>query len=167
MTIYWKFWENFRNFWKFFFGKLQEMHYFRIFFKYVNKLCVHFLSVWTKNSNCWEILGKFWNFLIKMLRKIEFFIFFIFIFFKNLLLKIELSEITPFFYNNFFGFGGGGISPLPLGYALASPGLHTGEGVIGFKWPEVHEKSWVASEWEWNLLENLQKIESNLQKNSK
>ena len=38
--------------------------------------------------------------------------FLFFIFFENLLLKIELSEITPFFYNNFFGFGG--ISPLSL-----------------------------------------------------
>ena len=35
-----------------------------------------------------------------------------------MLLKIELSEITPFFYNNFFGFWG--ISLLsPPGYALA------------------------------------------------
>ena len=48
--------------------------------------------------------------------------FLFFIFFENLLLKIELSEITPFFYNNFFGFfwgRGGGISPFPPGYALA------------------------------------------------
>ena len=35
---------------------------------------------------------------------------FIFIFFENLLLKIEPSEITPFFHNIFFGFGG--VSPL-------------------------------------------------------
>ena len=46
------------------------------------------------------------------------FLFLFFISFENLLLKIELSEITPFFYNNFFGFRGGGISPLPPGYAL-------------------------------------------------
>ena len=41
-------------------------------------------------------------------------------FFENLLLKIELSEITPFFYNNFFGFvGGGDFPPFPHpGYAL-------------------------------------------------
>ena len=37
---------------------------------------------------------------------------FLFLFFENLLLQIEPSEITPFFYNNFFGFGG--ISPFPL-----------------------------------------------------
>ena len=49
--------------------------------------------------------------------KMEFFIFLFF--FENLLLKIELSEITPFFYNNFFGFGEGRNSPpLPPGYAL-------------------------------------------------
>ena len=37
-----------------------------------------------------------------------------------MLLKIQSSEITPFFYNNFFGFfGGGGFSPFPPGYAFA------------------------------------------------
>ena len=39
-------------------------------------------------------------------------------FFENLLLKIELSEITTFFYNNFFGFGGRDFPPSPPGYAL-------------------------------------------------
>ena len=40
-------------------------------------------------------------------------------FFENLLLKIELSEITPFFYNNFFGFRGGGeFPPFPLATPL-------------------------------------------------
>ena len=33
-----------------------------------------------------------------------------------MLLKIEPSEITPFFYNNFFRFRGG-FSPFPIGYA--------------------------------------------------
>ena len=37
--------------------------------------------------------------------------FILFLFFQNFLLKIEPSEITPFFYNNFFGFGGGGFPP--------------------------------------------------------
>ena len=54
-----------------------------------------------------KLLENFEIFWWKFYWKIEFFIFF-----ENLLLKIELSEITPFFYNNFFGFGGGGISPL-------------------------------------------------------
>ena len=35
---------------------------------------------------------------------------------ENLLQKIEPSEMTPFFYNNFFGFGE--IFPFPHGYAL-------------------------------------------------
>ena len=48
-----------------------------------------------------------------------FFYFYYFNFFENLLLKIELSEITPFFNKNFFGFGGGGeFPPSPPGYAL-------------------------------------------------
>ena len=32
-------------------------------------------------------------------------------FLENLCLKIETSEITSFFYNNFFRFGGGGFKP--------------------------------------------------------
>ena len=90
------------------------MHYFSIFSKTFNKPCVNFLRVWTKT----QIVGKFWeNFEIfcwKFYRKIEFFIlfyFYFFIFFENLLLKIELSEITPFFYN-IFSVSGGRISPL-------------------------------------------------------
>ena len=63
-----------------------------------------------------EKILKFFN--ENSLEKLNF-LFLFFIFFENLLLKIELSEITPFFYNNFFGFGGGGISPFPPGYALA------------------------------------------------
>ena len=44
-----------------------------------------------------------------------------FIILENLLLKIEPSEITSFFYNNFFGFGGGGGFPLsPLATPLVT-----------------------------------------------
>ena len=72
---------------------------------------VNFLHVWTNNTNCCENLRKLWNFWWKFYRKIEFFIV---IFFENLLLKIEPLEITPVFYNNFFGFGGGWrIPPVP------------------------------------------------------
>ena len=35
------------------------MQYFSIFVKKFNKACVKFLRVWTKSSNCWEILRKF------------------------------------------------------------------------------------------------------------
>ena len=49
-----------------------------------------------------------------------FFILFLFLilFFENLLLKIEPSEITPVFYKKSFGFGGGGFPHFPPGYAL-------------------------------------------------
>ena len=45
------------------------MHYFRIFFNKVNKPCVKFLRVWTKNANCWDILRKFSNIFKTFLRK--------------------------------------------------------------------------------------------------
>ena len=35
------------------------MHYFSIFFKKINKQCINFSRVWTKNTNCWEILKIF------------------------------------------------------------------------------------------------------------
>ena len=42
---------------------------------------------------------------------------FSFYFFENLLLKIEPSEIKPFFYNYFFGLGRG-VSRFPLATPL-------------------------------------------------
>ena len=99
------------------------MHYFCIFFKKFNKPFVTFLRVWTKNANCWEILRTFWKSLMKILLKNWIFILFFILFFENLLLKIEPSEITPVFYNNFFGFGGGGNFPPFL--PLATPLTHT------------------------------------------
>ena len=108
--------DTLRKFWKNFFRKLVKMHYISILFKKVNKPCVNFLRVWTKNANCWEILRKIWKFWWKYYRKFEFFFIF---YLENLLLKIEPSEITPFFYSNFFGFGGGGFPPfLPLATRL-------------------------------------------------
>ena len=108
-----KIFENFSND---FLRKLLKIRYFSIFFKRFNKPCVNFLRVWPKTQS----VGKFWenfeNFWWKFYRKIEFFIF---IFLENLLLKIEPSEITPFFFNNFFGFGGGGEFPPP--FPLATP----------------------------------------------
>ena len=63
-----------------------------------------------------KLLGNFEKFLkVFDENSIEKLIF-IFYFLENLLLKIEPSEITPFFYNNFFAFGG--ISPL---FPLAMP----------------------------------------------
>ena len=57
--------ENFRKFSKDFLRKFLEVHYFSIFFKKHNKPCVNFSLVWTKNTS-WEILRKFWNFLMKI-----------------------------------------------------------------------------------------------------
>ena len=60
-----------------------------------------------------KLLGNFEIFYENSIEKFNF----IFIF-ENLLLKIEPSEITPLFYNNFFGFGGGGFPPFPPGSPL-------------------------------------------------
>ena len=120
MTIYWKFWENFRKFWenfrkfwKFFFRKLQEMHYFSIFFKEFNKHCCNFSRFGRKM----QIVGKFWEnfetFWWKFYRKIEIFIIFIFIFyfFRKFVTKNRAFGNNTIFLQPFFGFGGG-ISPL-------------------------------------------------------
>ena len=70
-----------------------------------------------------KLLGNFEKILKffdkNSLEKLNYLFFYFYFFFENLLLKIELSEITPFFYNNFFGFGGGGeFPPFP---PLATP----------------------------------------------
>ena len=56
--------------------------------------------------------------------KLNFFIFNVFeiLFFENLLLKIDPSEITPVFYNIFMGVWGGDFPP---GYELARGGCLT------------------------------------------
>ena len=98
-----------------------------------------------------------WNFekILKFfdensIEKLNFLFFFIFIFyfcFENLLLKIELSEITPFFYNNLFGFGGGEFPPFPPpGYALVT-------------WPPIREIRYnllegITTTWAASILEN-------------
>ena len=63
--------ENFRKFSKNFFRKLFKMHYFSIFFKKVNKPCVNFSRVWTKNTNFWKILRNFRNFSKNFLTKLQ------------------------------------------------------------------------------------------------
>ena len=59
----------FENLQKNFLRKLQKMHYFSKFFKRFNKPCVNFSRVWTKNTNCWEILRNFRIFLKNFIRK--------------------------------------------------------------------------------------------------
>ena len=83
--------KNFRDFLKVFLRKLQTMHNFRIFFKYVNKLCVHFLRVWTQNTNLanFEEILKFSD--ENSIEKLN-----VYFIFQYLLLNIEPPEITPF-----------------------------------------------------------------------
>ena len=58
----------------------------------------------------YKVLGNFEKILkffdINSLEKLNFYLCL-----EKLLLKIEPSEITSFFYNNFFNFGGGGNVP--------------------------------------------------------
>ena len=118
-------WKVLRKFSKIFIRNLLKMHYFCIFFQKFNKPLLNFLRVWTKNANCWAILRKFCKFLMIILFNNWMFILFLFSFFfyfSKLLLKLEPSDITPVFYNNFFGFGGGEFPPFP---PLATPLLAT------------------------------------------
>ena len=59
------------------------------------------------------------------IEKLNFFIFYFYLLYVGnfFLLKIDPWEITPFFYNNFFGFGGGRFSPFPLATPLRTIGL--------------------------------------------
>ena len=100
--------EILRKFSKYLFIKLRKCIILTYFPKKINKPCVNFLGVWMKNSNCWEILK------ISDENSIEKLTFY----FGNLLLKIEPSEITPFFKKK-FRLGGGNFPPFPL--PLATP----------------------------------------------
>ena len=69
-----------------------------------------------------QIVGKFWeNFEIfwwKFYRKIEIFNFLLFYYYRKFVTKNIAFGNKPVFYNNFFGFGGGGFPPFPPGYAF-------------------------------------------------
>ena len=56
-----------------FFRKLRKIHYFRLFFKKVNKPCLTFLWTWTKKANGWEILWKFSIIFLWKLRRMHYF----------------------------------------------------------------------------------------------
>ena len=49
-----------------FLEKIAKMHYFRLFSTKFQKPRVNFSRVWTKNTNCWEILRKLWKIVIKI-----------------------------------------------------------------------------------------------------
>ena len=109
---------KFSNVFKNFIEKLAKMHRFCIFFDIFSKACVEFFACLCEKR---KFLRNFENILKffdeNSIEKLNFYFIFI-LFFENLLLKIKLSEIRPFFYNNFFGLGGGGFPSFPPGYAL-------------------------------------------------
>ena len=115
-TIYWKFWDYFRKFWKDFLRKWQKCIILAYFSKYLTNHALIFPARGRKT----QIVGKFWenfeDFWWKFYRIIELFIYFLFS--GKFVTKIEPSEITPFFYSNFFGFGG--IPHFPLATPLPS-----------------------------------------------
>ena len=82
--------------------KLQKMKHFRLFCKKISKPCVKFSRVWTKNTIRWGNFEKILKiFDENSIEKLNFYLFW-----EYLLLKIKPSEITSFFYNNFFPVGG-------------------------------------------------------------
>ena len=80
------------------------MHYFSIFFKKFKNHAFIFDAFGQKT----QIVGKFSENFENSIEKLHFLLYL-----ENLLLKIEPSEITPCFYNNFFGFWRGEFPPLP------------------------------------------------------
>ena len=113
--------ENFRNFAKKFPKEIAKNVVFSpILQKNISKPCVNFSSVWTQNTIVWGKIEKSLNvFDENSMEKLNFFLFW-----EILLLKIESSELTSFFYNDFFLFGGGRFEapnpPPPLRTPLAS-----------------------------------------------
>ena len=88
--------------------KIAKMQYFRLFCKNILKPCVKFSRVWTKNTISQGKFEKILKFFDENQQKN-----WIFTYFREiLLLKIEPSEITSFFYNNFSGSVEAGLNPL-------------------------------------------------------
>ena len=91
---------NFLKFAKNSLRKLLNMHYFSLFFKKFQNYALHFCAFGRKT----QFVGKFEKILKifdeNSIEKLHFYLFL-----GKLLLKIEPSEITSVFYNNFFRFG--------------------------------------------------------------
>ena len=101
---------NFEKFSKSFLRKFRKIHYFSIVFENFNKPCVNVSRVWTKTTNCLKTLEIFDE---NSIEKLNFYLFF-----GKVVEKIEISEITSFFYNIFSGSGGVNPSnPPPPEYA--------------------------------------------------
>ena len=89
--------------------KSAKMHYFSLFYTKFYKPSVNSFRVWTKNTKWWGIFDEISieNLTIKK-------------FVEKMLLKMEPSEITSFFYNNISNFGGGRVPGVPPCYATFS-----------------------------------------------
>ena len=85
------------------------MHYFSLFFKKISKLCVKFLSVWTKNTIGLEIFEK----ILKIFdeNSIEKFNFYLFL--GKVVAKTTAFGNNIVFLQQFFRFGRGFEPPNP------------------------------------------------------
>ena len=86
-----------------------KMHYFSLFFKKISKLCVKFLSVWTKNTIGLEIFEK----ILKIFdeNSIEKFNFYLFL--GKVVAKTTAFGNNIVFLQQFFRFGRGFEPPNP------------------------------------------------------
>ena len=114
-TIYWKFSEHFWKFWKIFFRKLLKCIILAYFSNQLTNYALIFCAFGRKTQIVGILSENLEIFWWKFYRKIEFFIFY---FFRKFVTKNIAFGKNPIFLQQFFGFGGGGISPLPPGYAL-------------------------------------------------
>ena len=120
-TIYWKRWENFRKFFKWFLKKIAKKALFKHFFK---KDLINHALIFCAFGRKTKGVGKFWenfeHFWWKFYRKIEFFLIldFRFLFFRKFVTKNRAFGNNTIFLQQFFRFRGGGDFPLPPGYAV-------------------------------------------------
>ena len=106
--------ESFEKIFENFIRIFLKMHYFSIFFQKVNKPCVNFLRVWTKNANCWETFEKFLkNFDENSIENLNFFHFIYNFIFRKFVTKNRALGNNTSFLRQFFRFRGGGVSPFP------------------------------------------------------
>ena len=94
---------NFETIFKKFLQKFVKMLYFTIYFKRFNKPMRSFFAVWTKNTNCWEILRIFDETSIEKLNLIRIF--------GKFVTKNRAFGDNTIFLQQFFRLRGGGIFP--------------------------------------------------------
>ena len=98
-----------RKLWKFekFRKKIAKNSLFYPIFNKILETLRNISRVWTKNTNCWKNFQKFLKIFDK--NSIENMKFSLLL--EKLMRKLEPSEITSFFSNKFFHFGGSLCSP--------------------------------------------------------